>query len=225
MRIEVCIDAQPAAEAALADGADRLEVCARLDLDGLSPDPELLRQLRAATERPLFAMVRPRPGDFVLQDGEPDAMRRDLEQALELGADGVVIGCLTAQGEIPDQELGWVLDALPQGFPRTFHRAFESALDPAASLARIAGLGFDRVLGSGRPGKVVDHLPYLTELVAFGRAVQWALRDVDARGKPICIRHASRYALNVAMGCLLEGVVVLQVLAGPTESHALSRCM
>ena len=79
MRIEVCIDAQPAAEAALADGADRLEVCARLDLDGLSPDPELLRQLRAATERPLFAMVRPRPGDFVLQDGEPDAMRRDLE--------------------------------------------------------------------------------------------------------------------------------------------------
>ena len=175
MRIEVCIDAQPAAEAALADGADRLEVCARLDLDGLSPDPELLRQLRAATERPLFAMVRPRPGDFVLQDGEPDAMRRDLEQALELGADGVVIGCLTAQGEIPDQELGWVLDALPQGFPRTFHRAFESALDPAASLARIAGLGFDRVLGSGRPGKVVDHLPYLTELVALAqqRGLVW----------------------------------------------------
>lgn len=166
-RLEICIDDLAGARAALADGADRLEVCARLDLDGLSPETELLSTLRAETERPLFAMVRPRATDFVLQPGEQDELRRDLERAVELGADGAVLGVLTRRGELPDQELGALLDGLPSGFACTFHRAFDRMVAPHAGIATLDALGFARVLTSGRPGKVVDHLPLLRELISL----------------------------------------------------------
>lgn len=167
LRLEICVDDLAGARAALANGADRLEVCARLDLDGLSPEPELLQTLRAETDRPLFAMVRPRATDFVLQAGESDALRRDLERAVELGADGAVLGALTAGGELPDQELGALLDGLPAGFACTFHRAFDRVRSPHAGIATLDALGFARVLSSGRPGRVVDHLPLLRELGAL----------------------------------------------------------
>lgn len=173
-RLEICIDDLAGARAALADDANRLEVCARLDLDGLSPEPELLSTLRAETELPLFAMVRPRATDFVLQPGELDELRRDLERAVELGADGAVLGVLTAGGELPDQELGALLDGLPSGFACTFHRAFDRIESPHAGIETLDALGFARVLTSGRPGKVVDHLPLLRELVSLtaSRAIQ-----------------------------------------------------
>ena len=166
-RLEICIDDLAGARAALADGADRLEVCARLDLDGLSPEPQLLRTLRAETDLPLFAMVRPRATDFVLQPGELEELRRDLETAVELDADGAVLGVLTAGAELPDQELGALLDGLPSGFACTFHRAFDRVRSPHAGIALLDSLGFARVLSSGRPGRVVDHLPLLRELVAL----------------------------------------------------------
>lgn len=173
--LEICIDDLSGARAALADGADRLEVCARLDLDGLSPGPGLLTALRAETDRPLYAMVRPRATDFVLQPGELDEMRRDLDTAVECGANGAVLGALTAKSELPDQELGALLDGLPAGFACTFHRAFDRALSPHASIATLGALGFTRVLTSGRPGKAVDHLPLLHELVTLSKALPIAV--------------------------------------------------
>lgn len=169
--LEICIDDLAGARAALADGADRLEVCSRLDLDGLSPDPVLLTALRNETALPLFAMVRPRATDFVLQPGELDEMRRDLDIAIECGANGAVLGALTAKNELPDQELGALLDGLPAGFTCTFHRAFDRSLSPHTSIAILGSLGFARVLTSGRPGKAVDHLALLQELVTLSKAL------------------------------------------------------
>lgn len=170
IRFEICIDSLAGARAAIADGADRLEVCASLELDGLSPDPSLIEAIRAESELPLMAMVRSRPTDFVLQAGEWDELARDLEAAAEMQLHGAVLGFLTEKGEIPDQELGRLIERAQGSLQLTFHRAFDHSRDPQAQLCKLAALGFQRVLTSGRPGKAEQHLPLLAELTALAQS-------------------------------------------------------
>lgn len=159
--LEICVDDLAGARAAIAGGADRLEVCADLFEEGLTPHDELVHAIRAEAPLPLFAMVRPRPTDFVAQDGEWDELRRDLHRIIELEVQGVVLGILSAQYEIPDQELGRLLEDLPEGMSCTFHRAFDHVADPEQAIARLASVGVTRILTSGRPGRAIDHLRVL----------------------------------------------------------------
>jgi len=182
IRLEICIDSLAGARAAIADGADRLEVCASLELDGLSPDPALIDALRAESALPLMAMVRPRPTDFVLQAGEWDELARDLERAAEMQVHGAVLGFLTAKGEIPDQELGRLIERAQGTLQLTFHRAFDHTRDPHAALASLASLGFQRVLSSGRPGKVEQHLALLAELTALADSFSGELAILPGGG-------------------------------------------
>ena len=45
-------------------------------------------------------MIRPRGGDFLFDDDEMSTMLSDVEIAKAEGADGVVIGLLTPEGEV-----------------------------------------------------------------------------------------------------------------------------
>jgi copper homeostasis protein len=129
-----------------------------------------------------MAMVRSRPTDFVLQDGEWEELARDLERAAEMKVEGAVLGFLTAKGEIPDQELGRLIEATQGSLQLTFHRAFDHCLDPHAALANLAQLGFQRVLTSGRPGKVEQHLPLLAELVQLSAELSDELKILPGGG-------------------------------------------
>ena len=48
----------------------------------------------------LHIIVRPRGGDFLYSSTEQRIMLKDIENARRLGADGVVFGCLTAEGDV-----------------------------------------------------------------------------------------------------------------------------
>ena len=50
------------------------------------------------------------------------------------------------------------------------------------------------MIAAGRTPNVKTTTGNLADLVAFTRALQWALQNSRARGRPICIRYNSEYA-------------------------------
>ena len=142
------MDSVESARAALAGGADRLELCDNLIEGGTTPSADMIAVCRDAVPLPLFVMIRPRGGDFVCDDVEARVMRRDVESAVALGASGIVAGALTTAGEVDERRLQTLVEAAG-GVPVTFHRAFDVCRDRSAALDTLARLGVRRVLTSG----------------------------------------------------------------------------
>jgi copper homeostasis protein len=145
--LEVCVDSPAGLAAALAGGADRIELCSALALSGLTPSPGLMA-LATQAPAPVYAMIRPRPGDFVYAARELDAMRRDIDAVRAAGLAGVVFGATTRTGA-PDEAALAMLIGHAAGLGATLHRAFDLAPDLEAALEMAVGLGFERVLTSG----------------------------------------------------------------------------
>ncbi len=146
--IEIAVDSMPDALAAVAAGASRLEVCSRLDLGGLTPPDDLVRALVTKTTIPLFAMVRPRGGDFLYSEEEFDMMRRQVVEAKSWGVHGLVLGALTDESTVDVARIRHLVD-LAAPLPVTFHRAFDRCSDLEASARTLATAGVARILTSG----------------------------------------------------------------------------
>lgn len=206
MLFEICVDSVEGVRAAQAAGAHRVELCASLLEGGITPSRGLIRAARAIKGIKLHVIIRPRGGDFLFSDDEFAAMAADIETARAEGADGVVIGQLTADGLV-DTERTRQLMKLARPMAVTFHRAFDMTPDPFAALETLVGLGVDRILTSGQEATVLEGLPLITELVK--RAGQRVIimpgggitsRNVDrivAAAKPKEIHFA---ALNLEAG-------------------------
>ncbi|MBK7645563.1 MAG: copper homeostasis protein CutC [Planctomycetes bacterium] len=168
--LEVCVDTIEKLRAAQQGGAQRFELCSRLDLDGLSPTDELLDEALEASKLPLYVMVRPRPGNFVHDDEEFRRMLREVDELRGMHVPGVVFGLLTRHHKIDvDRTRELVLAARPMQV--TFHRAFDHAHDPLKSLDALIELKIERVLSSGGLADAWSGREKLRELVqhAAGR--------------------------------------------------------
>lgn len=134
-------------------GADSLEIVRDLSVGGLSPDFETLRAIRAAVSPHLNVIIRPHARDFVYTPDEVAVILRDAQEAVRLGADGIVFGGLIPEGGADIYLFRQVADACRAIRPQvrmTFHRAIESVRDPDAALSALIGIA-DRVLCSGLP--------------------------------------------------------------------------
>ena len=161
---EICVDSVAGVRAARHAGAQRVELCADLLEGGITPSLGMIRQARKVSGIDLNVMIRPRGGDFLFNDDEFAAMRADIETAKAEGANGVVIGLLTAAGEI-DAARTRELVALARPLSVTFHRAFDVAAEPFRALETLIALGVDRVLTSGQEPSVLEGLPLIVELM------------------------------------------------------------
>jgi copper homeostasis protein len=161
--LEAVIDSVEAAIAAEAAGADRLELCTAFELGGLSPSAGLMDAVRAAVRIPVYALLRPRGGDFVFSAAELAVTLREIAYARTSGMDGVVIGALDAQG-LPVMDWLRACKAAAGDMALTFHRAFDRVAAPSEVLEMLIQVGCDRVLTSGGAASALQGLDQLHAL-------------------------------------------------------------
>ncbi len=145
--LEVCVDTPAGLAAAIAGGADRIELCAALALQGLTPAPGLMAQA-ASAPIPIYPMIRPRNGDFCYDERDVDAIKRDIDAVRAYGLAGVVIGANRPDGAL-DLPVLQTLVAHAQGLGMSLHRSFDLVPDQAEALEIAVEMGFERVLTSG----------------------------------------------------------------------------
>ena len=176
--LEVCLNCdaeQPifeSARAAFNGGAERLELCAAMQHEGLTPTIEQIKSARSGFSKPgLLVMIRPRAGNFSYSQHLLQEMRESIAEAAKAGAEGVVFGVLHASDQtINIEALNSLLNTTRQyGLQTTFHRAFDATPNSLTSLETLIDLGVDRILtngtrwGENRP--VTAGIPRLKQLL------------------------------------------------------------
>lgn len=172
-QFEVCSNSVESCLAAQAGGAHRVELCAGIPEGGTTPSyGEMAVAREVLTTTRLHVIIRPRGGDFLYSPMEVRTMLKDIEMAKRVGADGVVFGCLTEDGEIDVPVMQELMKA-SEGLSVTFHRAFDVCRDAREALEQIIELGCNRILTSGQQATAEQGIPLLKELQeqAAGRII------------------------------------------------------
>ena len=163
MIIEVCAESYEYALKAEKAGANRIELCKDLHLDGLTPDYETAKITIDSLNIPVFILIRPRYGDFIYSNEEFELMKSDIAKFKEIGCKGIVSGVLNNDKDI-DIERTKELVELSRPLEFTFHRAFDIVKDPVEEIENLIKMGVDRVLTSGQKEKAIDGLVLLEQL-------------------------------------------------------------
>jgi copper homeostasis protein len=148
--LEICVDDAGGARAALDGGANRIELCAALDVGGLTPSLGLAG-FAVSLGIPVRALIRPRTGNFVFDADAERVMCEDIVRILALGTEGVVLGAAHADGRLNVDMLGRLIAVARGAGARglTLNRVIDLAPDLEQAIDEAAALGFDGVLSSG----------------------------------------------------------------------------
>ncbi|MEO1615803.1 MAG: copper homeostasis protein CutC [Planctomycetota bacterium] len=161
--LEICIDSIESAMAAKRGGADRLEVCSSLAVEGATPSYGLVKRCMEETRLPVMMMIRPHDGGFVYSDADIDVMLSDIEMGHTLGVDGFVFGVLNHERRVHIEQCQRLLAATGSR-EVTFHRAFDVVPDPIQAFDSILDLGFNRLLTSGQAANAQQGISLIREL-------------------------------------------------------------
>ena len=163
-RFEICANSVASCIAAQEGGANRVELCAGIPEGGTTPSYGMIRSARECISIALNVIIRPRGGDFLYSEEEINEMLYDIRVAKELGADGLVFGCLLPDGSVDKVNMARLMEAAGDT-PVTFHRAFDHSADPLQALEDIIELGCARILTSGCRPTALEGAGLLAKLV------------------------------------------------------------
>ena len=162
--LECCVDRLASAINGEMGGANRFELCANLVIGGTTPSLTLFSQVRKHTNLPIHVLIRNRFGDFCYNDDEIEEMCDSIKAFADEGADGVVVGALTPDGDLDEDAIKKFI--LRAGKAKVvLHRAFDMCSEPFSALSKAKELGIDTILTSGQKGNCVDGSPLIKELI------------------------------------------------------------
>lgn len=161
--LEVCTGNLASVIAAVKGGAERIELCSALSLDGLTPSIGLLKYVRQTyPQLKIHVLIRSCEGGFVYSKDDLETMLLDIHEASAY-ADGIVCGALTPEGDIDTEALRLMVEA-SEGKPFTFHRAFDKCRNPQEALEQMIDAGCKRILTSGQQPSAEQGIPLLHKL-------------------------------------------------------------
>jgi copper homeostasis protein len=161
---EVCVDSIESSLIAGQSGADRIELCADLNIGGVTPSYGTIKTVLDRLSIPAHVLIRPRSGGFLYTSPEYDVMKQDILFCKEAGARGIVAGILNRDGTIDRTRLQELIN-LARPMSVTFHRAFDFTRDAIESLELLIEMGVDRILTSGQETDVYSGINMIKKLV------------------------------------------------------------
>ncbi len=138
------------------NGADRLELCSNLHLDGTTPEPTLISAVMHAVDIPVKVMIRPRAGDFVYDDAEFEEMREVIRTCKVLGVSGIATGVLTIRDTLDIQRLNMLArEAAPMTI--TIHKCIDLVPDVFEAITTLKHIrGVTAILSSGQSATAME---------------------------------------------------------------------
>lgn len=199
------MDSVESAVTAARSGADRLELCANLIIGGTTPTQALFAQVRRKCDARIHVLIRPRFGDFCYTEDECLIMQEEIRAFRQLGADGVVIGALTPDGNLDFQELERMRQCAGEMWI-TLHRAFDMCQDPYAALDQACELGIRAILTSGQAESCMEGAELIRNLVSRsdGRAEIMAGGGVSPEILPELCRQTGAGAYHMSGKTVLD---------------------
>ena len=132
-------------------GAHRIELISHFEVGGLTPSPELVRDVMRKVKIPVRVMLRESEDFNVTDEAEQQQLCEIATAFATLPLDGIVCGFL--RGDAIDHDLlRRVLTAVAP-LKITFHRAFEELSDPLGAIQELKRYPqIDCILSSGGQG-------------------------------------------------------------------------
>jgi copper homeostasis protein len=161
---ELCVESLKAAQAAERGGADRIELCSRLEISGITPSERLIATTLQVLSIPVHVLIRPRGGDFVYSAADFAQMKEQVQWVRQAGVAGVALGVLHADDRV-DVERSRELVELARPMKVTFHRAFDETSNLFEALEAIIKTGADCLLTSGGAPDVLTGAGQIAQLV------------------------------------------------------------
>lgn len=171
---ELCAYSIEAVGTAAREGVTRVELCASPLEGGVTPSAASIAVARVVTSHfaaaqgnlpvELSVMIRPRGGDFLYSDAEFRQMKHEIVFARECGADGVVFGLLTSEGDIDIARTRELVE-LARPMESTFHRAFDVVREHLKALEDVISTGCRRILTSGGRATALEGIDTICKLV------------------------------------------------------------
>lgn len=133
---------------AASGGADQLELVARPESGGVTPDLDSIKAFRDASALPMRVRLRLRD-DYTSTGGELTRLVGLAQTLLDEGIDGFSFGFVSADLDV-DVSLTRALGDALGGAPWTFHRAFDQVLNRVRAYRALLDMrGLDGILTAG----------------------------------------------------------------------------
>ena len=189
---EACVGSVEQAMIAEKRKADRVELCSRLDLDGLTPDRKIIERTMNLLSIPVKVMIRPKSGNFIYSKQDILKMESEIDFCKKIGVSEVVFGILNENSEV-DIELTSAIAKKAAPMDITFHKAIDCVNDIKYGLERLSNVKeITSILTSGGKDSALNGQDMIKDII----------KQFSSRFKIIVAGGITDKNLNLVHSCI-----------------------